>query len=190
MDKNTQESKFHDEHYCALGKIITLFQSIEGSVDTLLLAFMGQDILNHESLSLSASRKLILEAGFNSKLEVLNSILAELSMFSFKETFLADSAKLEDKFISECEHLKVLLVDAKECQSIRNRLVHSNWIDGGIGVKESSVRRQKFKVTKKGVKTNIQDWTIEIAHRQSRLLENTAKALVKKSGLFISIVKR
>lgn len=189
MTEELQESGFYSEHYQALGKIVIHFQSIETSIDRLLLAFMGQTPIS-DSLTSDACQKIIMSSSFNNKLEVLSSVLVDIPKFSATSVFKIDSPRLEAKFHGECEQLKNTLKEARECQTIRNQLVHSNWIDGGIGVKGDSVHRFKLKVKSNGVKVTTEDWSVEDAGAQADRFENIANALTKQSVLFMSIVKQ
>ena len=186
MKKNTfVESEFTSKHYEAIGKIVVYFQKVEESINITLLTFLGVDFLAKKAKTANA---LLAESSFKSKISVILSIINEIKSFDdVSEFFHFENASMNDELLAEIESLKQVLKKAEKCAPIRNSYIHSDWIDGGIGVPEGSVFRHKS--TAKGSKTKHETEyvTVGVLENHVEFIKSISDELVKIAVLLMSL---
>jgi len=144
------ESKFTNEHFIALGKMNVYFQFIENQIDRLLSVFLNTHFLSSHTKRMNA---LLSEIPFKTKCSTLRSLINDITSFEdIADAFPKELHDKSEKILDEIFALKPLFKKIAQCSSIRNKYIHSHWINGGICGPKNSVARYKLTAKGKGVK--------------------------------------
>ncbi|MCQ8849821.1 hypothetical protein NQT74_14640 [Alteromonas stellipolaris] len=186
MKKSTfVESEFTSEHFEAIGKIVVYFQKVEESINLTLITFLGINFLEKKAKTAHA---LLSESSFKTKISVILSIINEIKSFDdVSELFLFENASMNDELLTEIETLKQVLKKAEKCAPIRNKYIHSHWIDGGIGVPEGAVFRQKSTAKGSRTKHETEYVTVDVLDKHVEFIKSTSDDLIKISVLLMSL---
>ena len=153
----------------------------EVKINTILSVFLNTDIFSLHSGRLNA---LLFEIGFKSKLTTLLSILKDISTFDdIKDLFPEKNHGYGEKIMIEVKSLIETLRDVEKSSYIRNRYVHSHWIDGGICGPSGTVARYKITAKGKGVKGSLEFETVSSLEEYSLFIKNTGNKLNENSEL-------
>lgn len=173
----TFESKFTDKHFIALGKINVYFQKIESVLDILLSTLLNA---NSFSPSFRKMHALLSESSFRTKFSTACSIVNEISSFEdISDAFSDMPQSLEGAVIEHIEKFKLLIKKIDECSAIRNKYLHSHWIDGSIGSKfPESVARTKTTAKGKKINGEFDFETVEKLQKKVFYIEETYKEML------------
>lgn len=146
-----EATKFTDQHYAALGKVVVEFESLQSTITYGLLKLIEPEKQFFYSKILMA---IINEHSFANRLKLLLLFpsLSDVSEILIKK----NNFKLEE-YEEAIKQLQEGSVLANEAESKRNQLIHSTWIHGGpLSGPKGTVLRSKSRVKKSKMHTSVE----------------------------------